>query len=337
MIKFNKLFLFIIIGLAFVFAGCGGGGGGGDDSGGGASGLTYSGVTTPAQIDESNAAEISGGAFATGLIGDGMVGLSVDRQIKSYHIRNFRSVKVPIILSDSLNLVDFTSPFSGGIQAATQTESDIIEGRCGGTMSYSVSVDDERGTFNGRFIFSDYCNDGTTINGAAGFNGEMDVDSGEFIEATFSFDNLSGGELFLDGEIQIDFAATPNVVTFNAYGQDPISGAVFWIQDYSITIEEYPVQGPEPAYVKIKMAGRFYHPDFGYVTLSMPEPPDPLDPFVLREIDVWPESGTLIVTGANGSKAKLIAIDKSTCTVEVDRDGDGNIDWYSDDMSWEDL
>jgi hypothetical protein len=326
MIKLNKLFLFIIIGFAFVFAGCGGGGGGGgDDSGGGASGLTYSGVTAPAQIDESNAAEITGGAFATGLIGDGMVGLSVDRQIKSYHIRNFRSVKVPIILSDSLNLVDFTSPFSGGIQAATQTESDIIEGSCGGTMSYSVSVDDERGTFNGRFTFSDYCNDGTTINGAAGFNGEMDVDSGEFIEATFSFDNLSGGELFLDGEIQIDFAATPNIVTFNAYGKDPISGAVFWIKDYSITIDEF------AGYVEIEMVGTFYHPDFGYVTLSTPEP------LVLHDGDEWPESGTLIVKGANDSKAKLTAIDPFTCTVEVDRDGDGTYEWDSDIISWEDL
>jgi hypothetical protein len=326
MIRFNKLFLFIIgFTLAFAFAGCSGGGGGSDDSGGGASGLTYSGVMTPALVDESNAEEITGGAFATGLIGDGMVGLSVDQQIDSYHIRNFRSVKVPIVLSDSLNLVDFTSASSGGIQAATQTESDIIEGSCGGTMSYSVSVDDAQGTFNGSFTFSDYCNDGAIINGAARFNGKMDVDSGNFIEATFSFDNLSGGELILDGEIQIDFAATPNVVTFNAYGKDPVTGAVFWIQNYSITIDEF------AGYVEIEMAGTFYHPDFGYVILSTPEP------LVLHDGDEWPESGTLIVTGANDSKAKLTAIDHLTCTVEVDRDGDGTYEWDSDIINWEDM
>ena len=324
MIRFNKLFSFIIIGLAFAFAGCSGGGGGGN-SGGGASGLTYSGVTTPAQVDESNAEEIAGGAFATGLIGDGMVGLSVDQQIESYHIRDFRSVKVPIILSDSLNLVDFTSPSSSGIQAATQTQSDIIAGSCGGTMSYSVSVDDQQGTFSGSFTFSDYCNDGTVINGAARFDGQMDVNSGEFIEATFSFDNLSGGDLSLDGEIQIDFAATPNVVTFNAYGKDPISGAVFWIKDYSITIDEF------AGYVEIEMVGTFYHPDFGYVTLATPEP------LVLHDGDEWPESGTLIVRGANDSKAKLTAIDHLTCTVEVDRDGNGTYEWDSDIRSWEDL
>ena len=324
MIRFNKLLSFIIIGLAFAFAGCSGGGGGGN-SGGGASGLTYSGVTTPAQVDESNAEEITGGAFATGLIGDGMVGLSVDQQIESYHIRDFRSVKVPIILSDSLNLVDFTSPSSGGIQAATQTQSDIIAGSCGGTMSYSVSVDDQQGTFSGSFTFSDYCNDGTVINGAARFDGQMDVNSGEFIEATFSFDNLSGGDLSLDGEIQIDFAATPNVITINAYGQDPVSGAVFWIKNYGITIDEF------AGYVEIEMVGTFYHPDFGYVTLATPEP------LVLHDGDEWPESGTITVTGANNSKAKLTTIDHLTCTVEVDRDGDGTYEWNSGVLNWEDL
>ena len=153
----------------------------------------------------------------------------------------------------------------------------------------------------------------------------MDVDSGEFIEATFSFDNLSGGELFLDGEIQIDFAATPNVVSFNAYGKYPNSGAVFWIKDYSITIDEF------AGYVEIEMVGAFYHPDFGYVTLSTPEP------LVLHDGDEWPESGTLIVKGANDSKAKLTAIDHLICTVEVDRDGDGTYEWDSDIISWEDL
>ncbi len=327
MIRFNKLFLFSIIGftLAFAFAGCSGGGGGGGNSGGGDSGLTYSGVTTPAQVDESNAEEITGGAFATGLIGDGMVGLSVDQQIESYHIRNFRSVNVPISLIDSLNRVDFTAASSGGIQAATQTQSDVIDGSCGGTMSYSISFDDQQGTFSGSFTFSEYCNDGITMNGAAGFDGQIDVDSHEFIEATFSFDNLSGGDLSLDGEIQIDFAATPNVITFNAYGQDPISGAVFWIKNYSITIDEY------AGYVEIEMAGRFYHPDFGYVILATPEP------LVLHDGDEWPESGILIVTGANDSKAKLTAIDHLTCTVEVDGDGDGTYEWDSGIINWEDM
>ena len=326
MIKFSKLSLFSIIAFTFAIAvvGCGGGGGG-SSSGGGTSGLTYSGVTTQAEVDESNAEEIAGGAFATGLIGDGMVGLSVDQPAETYHIRNFRSVNVPVVLSDSLNQVDFDAAASVGIQAATQSTSDTIAGDCGGTMSYSISYDDQQGTFSGSFTFSNYCYGATTMNGAAEFDGQIDVNTQEFIEATFTFDNLSGGDLTLDGEIDIDFSATPNVITFNAYGQDPNSSAVFWIRDYRITIDEF------ANYVEIEMVGTFYHPDFGYVTLTTPVP------LVLYDGDDWPESGTLIVTGANNSKAKLTAIDHLTCTVEVDHDGDDIYEWDSGVIGWEEL
>ena len=326
MIKFSKLSLFSIIAFTFAIAvvGCGGGGGG-SSSGGGTSGLTYSGVTTQAEVDESNAEEIAGGAFATGLIGDGMVGLSVDQPAETYHIRNFRSVNVPVVLSDSLNQVDFDAAASVGIQAATQSTSDTIAGDCGGTMSYSISYDDQQGTFSGSFTFSNYCYGATTMNGAAEFDGQIDVNTQEFIEATFTFDNLSGGDLTLDGEIDIDFSATPNVITFNAYGQDPNSSAVFWIRDYRITIDEF------ANYVEIEMVGTFYHPDFGYVTLTTPET------LVLHDGDEWPESGTLIVTGAQNSKAKLTAIDHLTCTVEVDHDGDDIYEWDSGVIGWEEL
>ena len=58
--KIKPLFLFITIAftLPFAFAGCSGGGGSGD-SGGEDSGLTYSKVTIPVQVDESNADDIS--------------------------------------------------------------------------------------------------------------------------------------------------------------------------------------------------------------------------------------------------------------------------------------
>ncbi len=324
MVKFRKLSLFNIISFTVAIAVASCGGGGGSSSGGGTSGLTYSGVTSQAEVDESNAEEIAGGAFATGLIGDGMVGLSVDQPTETYHIRNFRSVNVPAVLSDSLNRVDFDDAASGGIQAAAQSASDTIAGDCGGTMSYSISYDDQQGTFSGSFTFSDYCYGATTMNVAAEFDGQIDVNTQEFIEASFYFDNLSGGDLSLDGEIHIDFSVTSNVITFNAYCQDPTTGAVFWIKDYRITIEEF------AGYVEIEMVGTFYHPDFGYVTLTTPET------LVLHDGDEWPESGTLIVTGANNSKAKLTAMDL-TCTVDVDHEGDGTYDWFSDDINWEDL
>lgn len=321
----NSRFLILCIILAFTlpfsYGGCSGGGGGGD----GSAGTSYSGLTDPAEIDVLNAEDLAGGAFGAGLTGDGMMILNLGQVPDDNYVGEFRSVKVPLILCHSLDLLDFTSSPPGGVQSAMETVSDTINGNCGGSMSYSVSADTEEGSFNGNFIFSDYCNDGTTISGRAGFDGRMNVDTSEFLEVNLTFDNLSGGDLALDGNIEIDFTTSPNLITFNAYGQDPASGKVYWIRNYNITIAE------NTGYVEMQMSGTFYHPDFGYVTLST------VEPFVLHDGDEWPTSGRLVVAGANGSKAQLTAIDNVYCVVEADIDGDDSYEWDSGTLAWDDI
>ena len=323
--KLRILLLWVIIAVAvpYTLGGCSGGGGDNNDDGD--DGLTYSGLTDAAVINESNAEDISGGAFGAGLVGDGMMTLGLDPDQTNTTVNKFRSVKIPVLLSDSLNLLDFGSSSTAGFEAALETVSATINGNCGGSMSYSVQADGLDGTFTGNFAFNEYCNDGTTVNGNAGFDGKMDVDTGEFVEAYFSFDNLSGEDLTIDGDIEIDFSASPNVITLNAFGQDPGSGKVFWIRNYRVTIDEY------SGYVQVEMAGRFYHPDYGYVTLSTTEP------FVLHDGDEWPASGTLVVEGANSAKAKISSIDNANCAVEADIDGDDSYEWVSETLMWDDV
>ena len=90
----RRLFLWAIIAVAlpYTFGGCaGGGGGGGNDDGD--DGMNYSGLTDAAVINELNAEEISGGAFGAGLVGDGMMALSLDQDQNNNTIKKFRSVK----------------------------------------------------------------------------------------------------------------------------------------------------------------------------------------------------------------------------------------------------
>ena len=317
--RFLILFMILTFTLPYTYGGCGGGGGGSD------SGIVYSGLTTSAALTDANAEDLSGGALGAGLIGDGMMGLSVNQGPGSYHIKNMRSVQVPQILSDSLDLIDFASASPGGMYAAAQNDSDTIPDGCGGSMSYSVSYDSATGIFSGSFTFVNYGCDGTTISGGARFSGIINPSNSEFIEASFSFDNLSGGDLTLDGDLTIDYTVIPHEITFSAYGQDPNSGKIFWIDNYSITIDEY------AGYVELEMSGRFFHPDHGYVTLSTDQI------FVLHDGDEWPASGILIVTGANNSKVKLTANDNVTCSVDVDADGDDAYEWTSGLMNWVDL
>lgn len=331
-LKFLILSMILALTLSFAYLGCAGGGGGDDDDDG-SSGMVYSGLTTPAEISELNAEDISGGAFGAGLIGDGMgdgmMNLSLDQGPNDNYIGKFRAVKVPVILSDSLDLIDFTASPAGGVQAAVETATETLTGECGGTMTYSISADVAGGEFNGSFTFSDYCNGGTTINGGASFDGRMDANTDELLEAHFSFDNLSGGELTLDGDIDMDFTVSPKMITFNAYGQDASSGKVYWIRDYSIAIDED--ENQFPVQTTVQMDGMFYHPDHGYVILSTP------DPIVLLGDDDWPTSGTLVVTGANSAKAKITAIDNTSCYVEADIDGDDAYEWASVTMPWDDV
>ena len=100
------LWVTIAAAIPYIVGGCSGGGGGGND---GDDGITYSGLTNQAEINDLNAEDISGGAFGAGLIGDGMMGFSLDQSPNDKFVRKFRSVKIPVILSDSLNLIDFSS------------------------------------------------------------------------------------------------------------------------------------------------------------------------------------------------------------------------------------
>jgi hypothetical protein len=320
-LRFLILCVIVALTLPYTYGGCAGGGGGSN----GSDGIVYSGITDQAEISESNAQDITAGAFGAGLVGDGLMALSLDEGSNDNFIGEFRTAKVPLILSDSLYLIDFTTISASGFQTAVQTVKDTITGSCGGSMSYSVSLDDVKGTFNGSFTFSEYCNDGATINGRARFNGRINMNTSEFSEAHFSFGNLSVGGLTLDGNIDIDFTQVPNMITMNAYGQDPSSGKIYWVKDYEVTIAE------NTGFVEVEMSGRFYHPDYGYVTLSTTAP------FTLYDGDEWPTEGTLVVTGANGSKAELIAIDNEYCSVEADIDGDGSYEQDLGTMAWDDI
>jgi hypothetical protein len=319
--RFFALFLLLAFTLPYTYGGCSGGGGGGSND----SGLTYTGETTAAEIDNDNAEEIAGGALGAGLVSDGMLGINAADASDAQRTGSARSVNVPLTLGNSLKAIYIPPPGPFSTQA-TYTDEETINGDCGGTMSYDIFIDDLAGTFEGNFTFSDYCSDGTTLDGSASFSGTMNVESSEFIEATFTFDNLSGDDLTLDGTIFIDFTGTPDVLTFNGYTQDPVTEKVCRIKNYVITIDD-----SNAGYVETEMSGTFYFPDYGYVTLSTPET------LMIFDGDEWPYSGILVVEGKDNTKAKITAINELTCTVEADVDGDDDYEWDSGVMDWEDL
>jgi hypothetical protein len=291
-----------------------------DDSSG-----RFKGITSQAEITPMNAEALAAGAFAGGLTSVVSRNLELNQSSKSIQIDTFRPLRFPLLLGDSLRRIDLVKAPMIFSRTDVITESDNFEGRCGGDFSYTLNINRVSKRFSGNISFRDYCDDGIILSGKANVDGTFKVNSGDFVTATFLFDDLSDGSHSLNGEISMDFSDTPILATLTAYSQDEHTGQVYWIKDYSINLYELVDR------IEIEIFGTFYHPDNGFVTLTTSSP------FVVLDEDDWPVSGRLIIQGDNDTKARLIALDQLRYRIETDTQGNGIFDCNSGIMNWTDL
>ena len=316
--------------LAVSLTACGGGGGGG---GGSPAGISYTGLTTQAMIDENNAEDLTTGAYQGGHTGAAIGGVGAIQAWETGPVGRPRMLKVSQVLEGSLRQMDLMSRSGGIFVGAIYTESGTIDGNCGGNASFTVSVDDETGDFSGSITFNSYCNDGVTISGAASFSGQVDLYTEELLEFSFSFDNLtgtSGSDSFtLDGDISFDNTVSPATMTMTMLVQDNSTGKVYKVE-YTMTLTE------EANYVDVEVFGTYFDPDYGYVFITT------TTPLCIYDGDDYPSDGAIVVTGSTGiaggsTMARLIALTSTTYQVEADTNGDGIYDWNSGVLNWSDL
>lgn len=311
---------------------CGGGGGGGESS----SGITYTGLTTEATIDENNAVILSTGAYQGGQTGAALVGGVGAVQVgEDGSVGLPRPLKVSQALESALHKVDMTSGSLGTLVGAIYTEKDTIYGDYGGSASYTINVNDETGAFSGSITFNSYSDDDvTTISGPVSFTGSLDVNTEVFIEFRFSFDNLtgvSGSDSFtLDGDISFDNTVYPAEITMTMLLKDNHTAKVYKLEDYVMTLTDM------GSYVDVEGSGAYFDPNYGYVSISTAAP------FRIYYGDIYPSEGVLVIDGNTGiaggsTMARLAALSSSTCLVEADTNGDGIYDWNSGVMNWNDL
>lgn len=320
----------LILSLVCIFGliSCGGGGGGGDSVTVPSvpTGLTYTGVTSSAIIDSNNAAELASDAFMGGETGSNLGIFSSVSGTPSQIMRNIKLYKVVKILGDPLYKIDFNSKRKDSL--AVQTEQDTVAGDCGGSASYTVTMDDVSGNFTGSMTFIGYCNENTTISGTAGFSGQINVNTSDFLNFALSINMISltsGNQSYvIDGHVSVDVAGSPSVASLDVLMKDS-SGEVFWVSDYTLTITE----GID--YVDLEVSGKFYHPTHGYVDLATKT--------AVRTYNIyqWPSSGELEIVGGADTTARLIVIDENYCHIIADTNGDGNDDYFSDQINWNDL
>jgi hypothetical protein len=327
--QFIRLLCIITLGL-ITFIGCGGGGG---DSTPASPAISYTGIITQADITETNAQTLSAGALKGGRTGSVLSGTGAVETGADENPISIRTLKVTQALENSLFQVDLSSISSGPIIGATQSESGSVSGACGGTASYFIQYNDQTGDFSGSFTFSGYCEAGVTLSGSASFSGSLDLSdpNNPILDgATFTFSNISDGNSTLNGTIDIDLSSSPSMVTFDALFKDGVTGKVYWIKDYEMSITEG-VDGTG-YYVDLDiLSGAYYDPDHGYITVET------TTPIRAYEINEWPSSGVIVVTGNYNKKVRLSAIDEIQCEIDADLDGDGSYEWGPVVKNWADL
>lgn len=316
-------FILMFLWIASAMIGCGGGGGSSSGGGGGTPPLSYSGVLSQAPIHSANAEVMATGALVGAATGAALtLSSSLPGDVKPASNHPF-VLDLPKILRRSANHADWRA---GGQLSVQRTESETVPGTCGGSLSYNLTVDDATGDFVGVFVFSDYCDDGITLNGRVDADGSIDLIASEFGIINFHFDNLSSADFVFAGDISLDETGPSSLIAMDSLLEDTISDKVYWFKDYVMTVTE--INGVD---TEIGITGVFYDPDYGYVNVSTP------DPFIFVSNDEWPSSGTMLCEGSGNTTAKLIAVDSRSYRIDADTNGDTIDDYFSGVQLWADL
>lgn len=319
---FIKYFFLSMLWVSLALVGCGGGGGG-SDSGGGGGGLTYSGKTTQASINAANAEVIAGEALLAASVGAAFTLSSMSPEDANPAVNRLLIIELPKLLHRSARRADW--PTAGEI-ALQRTESETIAGSCGGTLSYTLTVNDTTGDFSGTFVYSGYCDSGITITGRVDVDGSIDLATGEFIVINFAFENLASDDVVISGGLSINESGPSTIIAMDFLVADTPSDKVYWINNYTLILTEIDVDTTEVA-----ITGTFYYPDYGYVNVSTPVP------FILISTDEWPSSGMMLCEGSGNTSAKLTAVDNQFYEISADTNGDTIDDYFSGAQLWADL
>lgn len=280
---------------------CGGSGGGG-----GSDPVTYSGLTSQAAVDDTNAKTLTEAVVGGSTTGTAFAVVSDTEEAKPNPV----VLDLARIFADSAAQLDVDAP-SSHLPGAIVTESGSDSCVDGGSVSYSLRIDDVTFAFTGSFDYRNCTEGDSSIDGEADVSG---VIGSPDIELNLSFDSLtvtSGAESFtMSGTVETTATLTSATVAMDVRSRNNSTGFIEWLNNLTISISD------NLSFVEMSVSGRYYHPDHGYVDIVT------TTPFQIGASDEWPSVGQMVVTGASGSKARLTAISTTQYTVEVDADGD---------------
>ena len=125
--------------------------------------IGYTGSTLQAEITPLNAESLAAGSFAGGQSSTASKSLKLSQRTDPAQIDVFRPLRFPLLLADGLRRIELDTELNISKHSNVITESNNLEGGCGGELSYTLTFDRMSGKFSGDLILTDYCDDGITV------------------------------------------------------------------------------------------------------------------------------------------------------------------------------
>jgi len=322
-----------------LLAGCGGGGGGGSAS-------PYTGITSPSTITDNNAEQIALQAYQAGDLSASTVSIlgysgsgnpATDRPKVLTLVRLLKDAaeETPVPAGSSVR----TNSSTRALPMTVVTIDNTISDGSGGSMSFTLSADDQTGEFTGTFRFENWHGDGSgEISGLANVSGTFDMTGGSFAHISFSFNPITMVDgidsVTIYGTLDLSVNGPSASGSMSVYSRNNTSGETVWVDRYTLNVTDGPdgdFDG-DPDYVDATVSGRIYLPNYGYVDVSTTAS------FRYSSGCTLPASGVLVVTGSGGGSARLTVIDAVPESwgyyVEADVDGIPGYEWRSTDHPW---
>ena len=274
-------------------------------------GPAYSGRATPAIVDNSNSKDFSDttytGTGATGAFAALDAGGSNNGANLKGFAKTFRT---------------FTKDFDagkgslGGATAELVNENQTIPGNCGGDYSFNVNYDTVTGSFDGSLTFNNLDDCDGTVNGSVSYSGTINL--GDVSDFKMSFSSLTFSDsvesITMNGSaIFKQISTSVDQVVLNMDYQDNNTNLTYRTENLVIVSTNHDTYSSET------IAGKVYHPDYGYVVVRTD-----LD-LVVTNYDNYPSTGIVVMTGAT-SEATVTFNDSNSYSIAVDENGDGTID-----------
>lgn len=329
--KENAKYLLVwMTALCFMLTGCGGGGD--SDSPINPDGVTYTGKNTQARIDNENAELLSSdtmdensrsGAFRSA----GSIGSS-GKQHSPF------LVEVSMSMKSAIDQVYVDADTEGNKRTAVKQEILEIVGENGGGATLNVDLDTETNVVSGSILFEAYRNEDMALDGQGSFSGVYNPDVNDFDSFEISFNKVTGisdtKSFIMNGSVSLTNEVGKSTSRMTMVVKDVLQDKVHKAEDYEVVVSEM------SDHLEMSVSGRLYNPDHGYVEIKT------TSPFVMNKSDENPSSGEMELIGENGeaggpTMARLTAISNSQCQVMADTNGDGEFDYDSGSMSWDEL